>query len=133
MLIRKNTDTEGAITSARTLIETVCKYICDERNVTYDEKIELPALYKLAAKELNLSPEQNTEQIFKQILGGCQTVVEGLGALRNKYGDSHGKSITRSKPDKRHSDLAINLAGTMAMFLMETYEFVKSKSETAAV
>ncbi|MBL0102405.1 MAG: abortive infection family protein [Bacteroidetes bacterium] len=100
--------------------------ILDERNVTYDEKADLPALYKAVAKELNLSPDQHTEQIFKQILGGCQTVVEGLGALRNAYGDAHGKRLIRKKPNKRHSDLAINLAGTMAMFLLETFENVKS-------
>lgn len=126
MLQRKNTDNEGAITSSRALIETVCKYILDEQNISYDEKAELPTLYKSVAKELNLSPDQHTEQIFRQILGGCQTVVEGLGALRNAHGDAHGKRQIRKKPEKRHSDLAINLAGTMAIFLLETFEFVQS-------
>jgi hypothetical protein len=128
MLQRRNTDNEGAITSSRALVETVLKYILDERYVTYDEKAELPTLYKTVAKELNLSPDQHTEQIFKQILGGCQTVVEGLGALRNAHGDAHGKSQVRKKPDKRHSDLAINLAGTMANFLLETFDSVPKAS-----
>jgi len=122
-LERKIDDPEGAITSSRTLIETTCKFILDDLNETYKDDIELPKLYKLTAEKLNLAPDQHTEQIFKQILGGCQTVVEGLGALRNKLSDSHGKKISQSKPNSRHAELAVNLAGTMTTFLLETYEF----------
>lgn len=122
-LQRKADDPEGAITTARTLIETTCKYILDELNETYKDDLELPKLYKLTAEKLNLAPDQHTEQVFKQILGGCQTVVEGLGALRNKLSDSHGKKVKQSKPTSRHAVLAVNLGGTMTTFLLETYEF----------
>lgn len=121
-LERKLNDPEGAITTARTLIETTCKFILYNLNITYRDDIELPKLYKLTAENLNLAPDQHTEQIFKQILGGCQTVVEGLGALRNKLGDSHGMKISQTKPTFRHAELAVNLAGTMTTFLLETYE-----------
>ena len=121
-LERKADDPEGAITTARTLIETTCKFILDNLTVSYKDDIELPKLYKLTAENLNLAPDQHTEQIFKQILGGCQTVVEGLGALRNKLSDSHGKKATQIKPTARHAELAVNLAGTMTTFLLETYE-----------
>jgi Abortive infection C-terminus len=69
---------------------------------------------------------QHSETIFKQILGGCTAVVEGLGALRNKLGDSHGKGPNRAKPYTRHAELAVNLAGSMATFLIETWEHRKS-------
>lgn len=120
---RKSEDPEGAITIARTLIETICKFILDEKKIEYKDDIELPKLYKLTAEQLNLAPDQHTEQIFKQILGGCQAVVEGLGSLRNKLSDSHGKKITQSKPSPRHAELAVNLAGTMTTFLFDTYDF----------
>lgn len=122
-LERKDTDAEGAITIARTLLESTCKFILDEREVQYDsEKIELPALYKKAAEELNLAPEQHQDAIFKQILGGCTSVVYGLGALRNKYGDAHGTGKKHKKPSERHAELAINLAGSMALFLVKTHK-----------
>lgn len=126
-LERKVDDPEGAITSSRSLIETTCKFILDDLNVTYKSEIDLPKLYKLTAEKLNLGPDQHTEQIFKQILGGCQTVVEGLGALRNKLSDSHGKRKTEIKPSSRHAELAVNLAGTMTTFLLETHEFKSQK------
>jgi hypothetical protein len=121
-LERRREDPEGAITSARTLLETVCKHILDQAGVSYEDDADLPKLYKTAAAELNLAPSQHTETIFKQILGGCTAVVEGLGALRNRLSDSHGKGTKRVKPDVRHATLAVNLAGSMATFLIETWE-----------
>ena len=121
-LERRATDPEGAITAARTLLESVCKHILDAKSVPYDDSADLPKLYTLTSKQLNLSPSQHTEQIFKQILSGCHSVVEGLGALRNKHSDAHGKGMTATRPAARHAELAVNLAGTMATFLLQTWE-----------
>jgi hypothetical protein len=122
-LERKEHDPEGAITLSRTIMESVCKHILDHNNVEYDQaNLDLPQLYKLTAKELHLSPEQHSEQIFKQILGGCASVVYGLGSLRNKLGDAHGKGKLKVRPSSRHAELAVNLAGAMALFLVETFE-----------
>lgn len=74
------------------------------------------------AGELNLSPDQHSEKIFKQILGGCSGIVNGLGMLRNKHGDAHGYGPTANKPKPRHAELAVNLAGSMAIFLIQIYE-----------
>jgi hypothetical protein len=121
-LDRRATDPEGAITAARTLLESVSKPILDETGTSYKDSEDLPKLYSLGALQLNLSPSQHTEQVFKQILGSCQSVVEGLGALRNRLSDAHGKGKTGARPAPRHAELAVDLAGTMAMFLLETWE-----------
>jgi hypothetical protein len=116
-LERRKSDPEGAITAARTLLETVCKHILDGHGVEYDShKVELHELYKLTAKELNLSPDQHTQDIFKQILGGCSAVVNGLGTLRNRLGDAHGYGSKPVRPATRHAELAVNLAGSVALF-----------------
>lgn len=120
-LKRKDDDPEGAITSARTLIETVCKFVLDESKVIYEDTLDLPKLYKLTAKNLNLAPDQHLEPIFKQILGGCQAVVEGLGSMRNKLSDSHAKNRGQVRASERHAELAVNLAGAMSIFLLDTY------------
>lgn len=121
-LERRATDPEGAITASRTLLESVCKHILDGGGATYDDSTDLPKLYGLTSRHLNLSPSQHTEQLFKQILGGCQTVVEGLGALRNRHSDAHGQGAAGARPAARHAELAVNLAGTMATFLLQTWE-----------
>jgi len=121
-LDRKQTDVDGAITIARTLLESTLKHILDELNIKFNDGADLPDLYKEVAKTLKLAPEQHHEQIFKQILGGASSIVTGLGALRNKLGDAHGKSKKAIKPSERHSELAVNLAGIMATFLFKTFK-----------
>lgn len=121
-LERRTSDPEGAITSARTLLEATCKHILEDRGVDYDEKDDLPKLYRKTAESLNLAPSQHTADVFKQILGGCTAVVEGLGTLRNRLSDAHGKGRTGVKPQPRHAELAVNLAGALAIYLLSTLQ-----------
>lgn len=124
-LQRRHEDPEGAITAARTLLETVCKHILDEEGEDYGDD-DLPKLYGKVAKVLNLSPSQHTEQTFKSILGGCHTVVQNLGTLRNRIGDAHGQGRNPVRATPRHAALAVNLAGSMTTFIIETWMAQKS-------
>jgi hypothetical protein len=83
--------------------------------------------YKETVKQLNMAPEHHQEEVFKQILGGCQIVIQGLGTLRNKLSDAHGKGKKAVKPSARHAALAVNLAGSMAAFLVAAWEERSSK------
>jgi len=122
-LERKTSDPEGAITISRTILESVCKHILDEVGIEYNSNnVDLPELYKKTAKTLNLSPSQHTEGIFKQILGGCSGIINGLGSLRNRLGDAHGKGKAQVKPAPRHAELAVNLSGAMALYLLKTFK-----------
>lgn len=121
-LDRRASDPAGAITLARTLLEDVCRWLLDELGEDSADHDDLPALYRKLAKTLKLAPDDHSEQVFKQILGSCQSVVEALGALRNKLGDAHGGGPRRAKPAARHAELAVNLAGSMATFLAATWE-----------
>lgn len=120
-LDRRAADPEGAITAARTLLETTCKLILDDLQVEYSDD-DLPKLYGKVAGALRLAPSDYTEEAFKQILGGCWSVVNGLGTLRNRLSDSHGQGSKPVRPAPRHAELAVNLAGAMASFLVATWE-----------
>lgn len=121
-LERRSDDAEGAITAARTLLETVCKCILDDIGAEYNKDSDLPKLYYLTAEKLNLTPNKQSEKIMKRILGSCQSVVEGIGALRNLLSDSHGKGKEPIEPEPYHAELAVNLAGSMATFLVQVWE-----------
>lgn len=125
-LERRMDDPDGAITAARTLLESTCKHILDEASVAYEDRFDLPRLYKLTAEALSLAPSQQTEPILRQVTGGCSAVVEGIGAMRNVLGDAHGKGQSSAKPLLRHAELAVNLAGALAVFLIETWQSTKS-------
>lgn len=121
-LSRRHADPEGAITSARTLLETVCKHVLDAEGITYKRNADLSDLCKATGAALNLAPEQHQEAVFKQILTGCYTVVGGLAALRNGLSDAHGKPTQAIKPAPRHARLAVDLAGSIAAFFVDTWE-----------
>lgn len=120
-LERAGTDPDGAITAARALLETVCLHILEERELEAPTHGDLPKLYRQVSDALNIAPALHTEQVFKQILGGAVGVVEGLGALRNRLGDAHGRGRKPAKAAPRHAHLAVNLAGSVALFLTETH------------
>ena len=117
---RRIEDPEGAITAAKALIESTCKHILDDLGVDYPEHSEITKLWALVAEELELAPSKYSEKPFKTILGSCQKIVDTLAELRNKLGDAHGTGRRQVKPSPRHAELAVNLAGTMASFLIAT-------------
>ncbi|WP_280569789.1 abortive infection family protein [Chromohalobacter sp. 296-RDG] len=120
---RRDADPEGAITMARSLLESVCKHVIERsEGVEYGRSDDLPALYRKASRALNLAPDQHVEEVFRKILGGCTSVVVGLGELRNRVSDSHGQGQRPVKPLPRHAELAVNLSGTMSSFLIATLE-----------
>ena len=121
-LDRRFADPAGAITVARTLLETVIKRILDDRGKEYKEDEDLPKIYAKAAETLNLAPSQHSEKPIKMILGGATNLVNGLGTLRNRLSDSHGRDgKIPAKPSARHAFLAVNVAGAVATFLVETH------------
>lgn len=126
-LKRRTIDPKGAITISRTLLETTCKFILDRQEVNYDEKADLPELYKLTSQKLNLAPSQHTEDIVRQILGGCHSIVVGMGTLRNRISDAHGQGVDKVNPHERHVTLAVNIAGALATFLLQTWKAVEVK------
>ncbi len=119
---RRVSDPDGAITMARSLLESVCKFVLEQTGVTYADSFDLPKLYGKVSEQLRLAPNQHSEAIVKQILGGCTSAVEGLGAFRNRDGDAHGKGKHQLKPKPRHAVLAVNLAGCIASFIVETWK-----------
>jgi hypothetical protein len=130
-LARRNDDPEGAVTAARTLLETVCKHIIEEMGQACDENADLPKLYTQCAKALNLAPDKHTEKSFKTILGNCKSIVGELAHLRNNIGDAHGHGQRQVKPASRHAELAVNLAGSLAAFLVATW--VEKRDERLAL
>jgi hypothetical protein len=119
-LARRTSDPEGAVTLARTLLESVCKHVLDDAGVSYGDA-EMPKLWALTSEQLNLLPSQHDEEAFRRILGNCQAVVDGIANIRNRVGDAHGRGRKPVRISARHAELAVNLAGAMASFVLNTW------------
>jgi len=116
-------DFEGAITNSRNLIESICKFILEEIKIEYNEKQDLPSLYKETSKHLNMHPEQHIQNSFKQILSGCFSIVQGFSAIRNELSDAHGKSNKKHyKVDERHAIFVVGSAKILADFMYASFK-----------
>ena len=121
-LARRETDPEGAVTSARTLLESLCKHILEDAGKTPRVGTSLPDLYKAVAAELEISPDVKTAPIFATLFTACAEVIKGIGSLRNSLSDAHGRGPFGTMPDWRHAELAVNLSGAMATYLAAVWK-----------
>lgn len=121
-LARREADPEGAVTSARTLLESLCKHILEDAKKTYREGASLPELYNAAASTLEIAPTDRTAPIFTTLFTACAEVIRSIGNLRNHLSDAHGRGPFGTMPDWRHAELAVNLSGAMATYLAAVWK-----------
>lgn len=121
-----NKDYDGAITNARTLVESVCLFILDESKVQYKDDGNLNKLYKEVYKVLKMDPSLYQVDGLRQILSGMISIVNGISNLRNVMGDAHAKSKKKYyKPTERHALLAVNISRVISDFLYTGWEKIK--------
>lgn len=121
-----NLDPELAIGTAKELVETCCKSILLERNVSYSKSDDLPKLVKAAVRELELTPRDipdtaKASDTIKRLLSNMASITQGVAELRNQYGTGHGKLNANKGLQPRHAKLAVGAASTLAVFLTETH------------
>ncbi len=121
------TDPDDAITAAKCLIEATCREILNDFGEQPDNGIELGPLTKQTLKHLQLLPEQvdnasKGADAAKKVLHSLGTSIQGLGELRNLYGDAHGKKPGTKGVKPRHARLAATFSGALATFLLETHQ-----------
>lgn len=122
-LSQAESDPEDAVTSACSLVESVCKCILEELGVPLPNKQDIQHLSEALAKALNLSPaRKDIEPDMKQILGGLINVAAGIGALRTHSSDAHGRGKSQGRIDSRTARLAIHTASVLALFYIETWQ-----------
>jgi hypothetical protein len=122
---RRSTDPEGALTIARTLLESTLKHILDDLGDQYKEDEDLQQLYRKVASRLSLAPSKETTGPSKQLLSGCISIIFGITTIRNKLSDAHGKGRTSSDLDDRHAEFGVNIAGALSVFIVKTFESLK--------
>lgn len=120
-------DPEDAVTAACSLIESVCRSILIELELPLPAKKDIDGLIGAVQAPLGLSPgrtglPREIEADVRQVLGGLTSVAKGIGALRTHGGDAHGREKGFKRLDARIARLSINAAGSLALFLIETWE-----------
>ena len=113
-------DFSGAVTSARSLLESVLKHLYKEMFTQEAHNLDLPELYKQVSKELNLHPTSSKlDEGLKKITGGLHTAVVGLSEVRNEASDAHSLKYAI---EEHHAVLVVNNAKTICQFLYQSYK-----------
>ncbi|MFT3788900.1 MAG: abortive infection family protein [Tepidisphaeraceae bacterium] len=124
---RRDVDPDGALTSARTFLESVCKHILCDRQVTFDPSLDLSPLINLVLKSLRVSPDAQAQRSIQKIGQGAISMVTGIGDIRNRLGDSHGKGPTEAHAAPYHARFAVDLAGLLAEFLIAAHDQLNTR------
>lgn len=120
-------DPEDCVTAACSLVEAVCRSILVEMSLPLPAKRDIDGLLRAVQEPLGLSPGRTDlppeiEQDVRQVLGGLTSTLKGVGALRTHGGDAHGREKGFRRIDARIARLALNVASSIALFLVETWE-----------
>jgi hypothetical protein len=108
----------GAITLALALVESVCKLILEDGNQPQGEHLQILDLYNKTIKKLDLGPTDPNKLLYIDL----QQDIYLLRKIRNNKGDAHGKGKDYTPPAPMQAELAVNLAGAVAVFLVEAWE-----------
>lgn len=122
-------DFDGAITNARTLVESICIHILSNLNIKYSSDGNLIKLYRKVSEVLNMHPKLYDSESLIQITSGFFTIINGLSSLRNEYSDAHGKVKDSYNPQRRHAKLAVNSANTISDYLIESYLLITTSKK----
>ena len=124
----QDTNTTDAIGKSKELIESCCKAILDNLNVSYDEKKwDLNDLVDVTLDNLSLKPKSIKKEVkaaetIRSLLGNLRAIVSSVAILRNSYGSGHGKNQSYRGLDSRCAKLAVGCSSTFCEFLWNTYE-----------
>jgi AbiJ N-terminal domain 3/Abortive infection C-terminus len=118
-------DPAAAIASSKEMVESACKIILDDYEVSYRNKDDLLDLYKATAGVLKLNAEsvpdnKKGSKAAQGTLRALVTAVQRLAELRNELGLGHGRT-TSSPALTRHARLAFNSDSAIAEFLLDTW------------
>jgi len=121
------TSPADAIGSAKELIEAVCKDIIERSGETFDKAANPSGLVRQTLKCLQLAPDDIPERsrgvdAIKATLNGLGNIAHQMDELRALYGSGHGKPSSARGLTPRHARLAVGSAGTLCLFLVETFE-----------
>lgn len=125
ILNHKNSDSEIVLDACYSLLEAVCKYILDEKKVSYN-KDDLPKIYGKVLDEIDLNIKTISDSSIKRLVGmtsnGCQLISE----IRNAYSISHTKDgKIDNKLEPFFAEFTINLTGSICQLLFSKFEILK--------
>ena len=111
-----------AVSAACNVLESVCKTYIELEGLQMPKKQDLKGVWDVVRRALGFDASKVEDRDLKEILGGLQAVVGGIGALRTHASSAHGKTAISYRVEPRHARLAVHSAHTMVVFVLESWD-----------
>lgn len=115
-LYRRKTDPSGAITAAKSMLESTLKWIIEQNGGTPTDNNK--ELFKNAIQYLQLDIKGTA---IEKTIDGLNLVIWAVGDMRNRKGDAHGSSTSSPPPTPAEAGLCVNMSGAVVLYLLEQY------------
>jgi len=112
---------------SKTLIESACRAILEQRSVPYSADDELPKVFRLVCQALPFLPPEASQdadarESLQRTLNGLRTTVQGICELRNHCGfASHGSGGPKAPLEWVQALMAAGAADTIVGFLFRVH------------
>jgi len=118
-------NTELAIGMGKELLETACKSILKQRSITINKDWSLSQLFRETLKQFDFTPvgaedPELARRGIAALLSGVNSIVHGIGDLRNSYGSGHGKDADFKGIKPKYASLFVGLVSQVVILLLET-------------
>jgi predicted nucleic acid-binding protein len=115
-----------AIGKSKELLETCCKTILKNMNISTNTDWDVIKLTKETCGVLKLTPDNidnatKASETIKKLLGNLSVISQSMAELRNSYGSGHGKDAKFKGLTPRHARLSTGASLTAVNFLWETF------------
>ncbi|WP_414608303.1 abortive infection family protein [Stenotrophomonas pavanii] len=114
---RSKSDPMGSITAANSFLESVMKWIVEQSGEPVPENRK--KLFELTVKLVGDGLPSGQDSA---ILAHFDTIMREIGSLRSKIGDAHGSTSTARPPTPSQALLSVNIAGSLALYLLDSFE-----------
>jgi hypothetical protein len=121
---------ENAITRSIACLESTMRVVHEELGDELPAKRQVSDLWKSTRAILRMDeadPEGRTGEMANALAGSLSGLVTATGGLRNALGDAHGKGNEVPVVSLAVAELAINVASTLATFIVRRFVQVKEE------
>lgn len=115
-------DTADALTRCSRFLEATCAKILRERGIALPRDKSMQPLVKACLDTLTWPDAKEVEGDVRQLLGGIQSICNGIGALRTHFGTAHGASSHLPPLDRGYAVFVKQATVAAATFLLDRHQ-----------
>ncbi|GAB7535737.1 abortive infection family protein [Burkholderia sp. 3C] len=117
-----NQDSADALTRCSRFMEAVCSTILRERGMVLPRDKSMSPLVKTCLETLAWPAEKEAEEDVRKLLGGIQSITQGIGALRTHFGTAHGANSHLPPLDRGYAVFVKQATVAAATFLLDRHQ-----------